>query len=52
MLFVVLATYNGERWLGELLSSIRGQTCRQWRLLVRDDRSTDATPELLHRVAA
>ncbi len=43
---VLLATYNGAAFLPELLDSLDRQT-HPWRLLWRDDGSTDATPALL-----
>lgn len=43
---VLLATYNGARFLPELLDSLRAQT-HPWRLLWRDDGSTDATVALM-----
>ena len=48
---ILLATYNGERFLGEQLDSILGQSHRHWRLLVRDDGSTDRTAEILRHYA-
>lgn len=50
-LSVVMATYNGERWLPDQLASIAGQTRRPDKLIVSDDRSTDRTPELLQHFA-
>lgn len=44
---IVLATYNGEAFLAELLDSIRNQAYRNWRLLVTDDGSTDGTLSIL-----
>lgn len=38
---ILLATYNGARFLPELLDSLEAQSCRDWRLLVRDDGSSD-----------
>lgn len=49
---VVMSTYNGERYLREQIDSIRAQTHADWRLLVRDDGSTDGTAEILRRYAA
>ncbi len=40
---ILLSTYNGGRFLAEQLRSIEAQTHRAWRLLVRDDGSTDET---------
>lgn len=44
---ILLSTYNGEQYLAELLESIAGQTCPDWRLLVRDDGSTDRTVDII-----
>ncbi len=49
---ILMATYNGERFIGEQIESIRGQTCAVWRLLVSDDCSTDTTLDVLRRYAA
>lgn len=48
---VCLATCNGERWLEEQVESLLAQDYREWRLLVSDDGSTDATPMLLQHWA-
>ncbi len=48
---VALAAYNGERYLPELLASLRGQEERDFLVLMRDDGSTDGTPGLLRRAA-
>jgi len=48
---IVLATYNGESFLEEQLGSIVTQSYRNWRLLVRDDGSTDATMQILRDYA-
>lgn len=40
---ILLATYNGARFLPEQLASIQAQTHPDWRLLVRDDGSTDGS---------
>lgn len=47
MIQILLATYNGAAYLAEQLDSLFAQTNRDWRLLVRDDCSTDATAEIL-----
>ena len=44
---ILLATYNGARWLPELLASLQDQTHTDWQILARDDGSTDATLERL-----
>ncbi len=49
---IALATFNGERYLPELLNSIEQQTYSRWNLIVGDDGSTDGTVEILNRFAA
>lgn len=44
---LLLATCNGERYLAALLDSLLAQTHSNWRLLVNDDCSTDATLRIL-----
>ncbi len=48
MIDILLATYNGEKYLPYLLSSIENQTCKEWNLIVSDDGSTDKTLYILH----
>lgn len=40
---ILLATYNGEKYLDSLLSSVESQTFSDWRILISDDGSTDKT---------
>ena len=44
---ILLATYNGGEFLPEQLASIRDQTIDHWKLLVRDDGSSDGTRSAL-----
>jgi len=46
-IYILLATHQGETWLPELLRSIQAQSYSDWTLFVRDDRSTDATRQIL-----
>ena len=48
---IVLATYNGEKYLSEQLDSIIAQSHQDWRLLISDDGSSDDTLSLLERYA-
>ena len=43
----VMRVRNGERFVGEALASLRGQTHPLHEVVVVDDASTDATPDLL-----
>lgn len=40
---ILMAAYNGSKYIGEQIGSLQGQTYRQWTLLVSDDCSTDDT---------
>ena len=44
---ILLATYNGARFLGALLDSLFAQTYQQIRVIAHDDNSDDATVEIL-----
>lgn len=49
---ILLATYNGERFIGEQIESIQAQTHENWRLLVSDDCSSDRTLDVVRGYAA
>ena len=49
---ILLATYNGEAHLEPLLASIEAQTHSRWRLIARDDGSSDGTAASLDMFAA
>lgn len=40
---ILLASYNGERYIEQQLLSLIGQTYKEWQLYVRDDGSKDET---------
>jgi glycosyltransferase involved in cell wall biosynthesis len=44
---IVLATYNGDRFLDAQIQSILTQDYPDWRLLIRDDGSCDRTHEII-----
>jgi glycosyltransferase involved in cell wall biosynthesis len=46
---VLLATWNGERFIEEQLESLFRQTFQGFRLIVRDDASTDSTLDVVER---
>lgn len=49
---VLLASYNGEKYIGEQLDSILRQTYPHVEIYVRDDGSTDGTREILKKYEA
>ena len=46
---IMMATYNGEKYLKEQIESILKQTYKDWKLYISDDGSTDSTLEIIHR---
>ena len=46
-LYIVLPTHNGSRFLDAQIESIAAQTVSEWRLLIRDDGSSDDTVGLI-----
>ncbi len=50
-LALLMATYNGERFLEEQIQSIQGQDFEDWGLFVSDDGSQDATQAIVERFA-
>ena len=48
---ILLSTYNGERFLPELLASFNGQSHPNWLLYWRDDGSTDGTLAIMESFA-
>lgn len=48
MIDILLSTFNGELYLGELIESLLTQTQKDWRLLVRDDGSSDSTLKIIN----
>lgn len=52
LLTILLATYNGERFLASQLDSLWQQSFQDFELIVRDDGSSDATVRLLKEAQA
>jgi len=48
---ILLATRNGAPFVREQIESIRSQNVTDWTLVIRDDESTDGTPEILRELA-
>lgn len=49
---ILMASYNGEHYISDQIKSIQKQSFTNWRLLISDDCSSDATPEIIRRFAA
>lgn len=50
-LTVLIAVYNGERYVGETIESILSQSYGDYELLIIDDGSNDSTPKILQQYA-
>ncbi|MGL5052008.1 MAG: glycosyltransferase family 2 protein, partial [Cetobacterium sp.] len=46
-ILILMATYNGERYLNEQLDSLFQQTNKDWDLIISDDNSTDKTLKII-----
>lgn len=46
---IVLATYNGEKYLAQQLDSIIAQSYTNWQLLISDDGSSDKTLSIIEK---
>ena len=51
MISIVMATYNGARYVGEQIESILSQTYHDFELVICDDCSTDNTLNILYQYA-
>ena len=48
---ILMAAWNGERYLAEQLDSILAQDWPDWKLVIQDDNSQDSTPRILSAYA-
>ncbi|MGK9172876.1 glycosyltransferase family 2 protein [Yokenella regensburgei] len=49
---ILMATYQGERYISDQLDSFERQTYDNWQLIVSDDGSTDKTLDMVHDFAS
>lgn len=49
---ILMAVYNGEKYLSEMLDSILGQTYSNWRLVIADDFSSDNSLQIIKRYSS
>lgn len=49
---ILMATYNGSRYIAEQIRSIQNQTYQNWKLLISDDCSSDNTVDIIRSIAA
>lgn len=46
---ILLPTYNGEKFLPDQIESLLNQTFTEWRLIIRDDLSSDGTMKVINK---
>ena len=46
---ILLATYNGEKYINEQIDSIINQSNQDWKLIIHDDNSTDNTVNIIRK---
>lgn len=51
MIDILLATYNGEKYIESQIYSLLAQTFKDWRLIIHDDGSSDRTIEIVKKFA-
>ncbi len=49
MITIIMAVYNGQEYIREQLESLKDQTYTEWRLVIRDDCSSDKTAEIVKK---
>ena len=47
MIYILLATYNGEKYFSEQIESLLSQTYQDWKLWIHDDGSKDNTVKII-----
>ena len=51
MVSILMAVYNGEKYLAQQIESILAQTFTDWKLVICDDRSSDSSFEIIEKYA-
>ena len=46
-IYILMATYNGEKYIKEQINSILNQTYKNWKLIIHDDNSKDNTVKII-----
>ena len=52
MIDILMATFNGEKYIEEQINSILKQTYSDWHLYIQDDASTDKTCEIIEKIVS
>jgi glycosyltransferase involved in cell wall biosynthesis len=46
---VIIPCYNGEKFIGEAIESVLNQTCKNWELIIVDDKSKDNSKKIVQK---
>jgi len=49
MITILMATFNGEKYIDEQIQSILSQSVDNWKLIIQDDCSTDSTVRIIQK---
>jgi glycosyltransferase involved in cell wall biosynthesis len=49
LIYILLSSYNGEKYIEEQINSLINQTHKNWKLLIRDDGSSDKTIDIIKK---
>ena len=49
LIYILLSSYNGEKYIGEQVNSLFKQSYTNWKLLIRDDGSSDNTINIIKK---
>lgn len=52
LISIILPTYNGEKYIRATIESVLSQTVQNFELIILDDASEDATPEILREFSS
>ena len=50
LIYILLSSYNGEKYIEEQIRSLINQTYKNWKLLIRDDGSSDTTLDIIKKL--
>jgi len=49
--YILLGTYNGAQYIADQINSIQRQKIQNWKMLIRDDCSSDKTVDIVDKIA-
>ncbi len=49
--YILIGTYNGAQYIADQIKSIQHQKIHNWKMLIRDDCSSDKTVDIINKIA-